>query len=404
MADQTSNEQLRDAMVRHQVGLTRVSASLARRAQDLLNATEADLSALIKRRVERLVGTDLTTTASIERLKALDEELRKLRLEAHGEVYSLFREELREVALHEPLFTAAAIQATAPVILEMLAVQPSYLKTLVDTHPFEGRVLKDWADRIAQADVDRMTAQIRIGLLQGETAQQIAARVIGSAALRGADGVTEIARRDAMALSRTAVNAFANEARRAFSEANADIAETELYLATLDGATTPICRSLDGNIYPVGEGPRPPMHFQCRSLRVLLLDGRVLGTRPLKASTEQQLVREYRRGNGLEPGTNSRKALPHGHKGSFDEFARRRVRELTGTTPASTTYQQFLTRQSAEFQDDVLGKTKGLLFRQGGLTLDKFVDRQGRELTLAELARSERAAFERAGLDPARWG
>jgi hypothetical protein len=69
--------------------------------------------------------------------------------------------------------------------------------------------------------------------------------------------------------------------------------------------------------------------------------------------------------------------------------------------PAATSYQEWLKRQSKEFQEDVLGKTKARLFRDGKLPLDKFVNRLGDELTLAELAGMHSAAFKAAGLDPA---
>lgn len=399
----TSNEEIRDALVRHQIGLLRVSGSLRNAIVELLNATEGDLRDAIKQKVADLVGRDLTTTASLERLKALDAAIRSIRTEAHDEAYRVWREEFRAIALHEPEYLAGVLTAAAPVVLELATVDTSYLRTLVDTYPFEGKVLKDWAAKVAQADIDRITGQVRIGLLQGETAAQIAARVVGTAAARGADGVTEITRRDANALTRTATNAFANAAREAFSEQNDDLGDQEGFIATLDGRTTPVCRSLDGNVYRRGEGPRPPMHWQCRSIRVMLLNGSFLGSRPLKASTEQMLAREYSRANSLDV-VQSRAALPRGHKAEFDKYARRRVRELTGTTPAATTYAEFLKRQTAEFQDDVLGQAKGRLFRQGGLTLDKFVDAQGKELPLRELARTERAAFVKAGLDPERWG
>ena len=41
-----------------------------------------------------------------------------------------------------------------------------------------------------------------------------------------------------------------------------------IYLAVLDERTTDRCRSLNGNIYPVGEGVFPPQHYYCRSRRV----------------------------------------------------------------------------------------------------------------------------------------
>lgn len=76
------------------------------------------------------------------------------------------------------------------------------------------------------------------------------------------------------------------------------------------------------------------------------------------------------------------------------------MRELTGTTPARTTYQSWLTGQSAAFQNDILGPTRGALFRRGGLKLDRFVEFDGTELTLAQLASRNTNAFLRAGLDP----
>ena len=56
----------------------------------------------------------------------------------------------------------------------------------------------------------------------------------------------------------------------------------------------------------------------------------------------------------------------------------------------STTYQQWLTRQPASFQDEILGQAKADLFRKGNLTLDRFVDENGRELTLEQLRELDR--------------
>ena len=173
----------------------------------------------------------------------------------------------------------------------------------------------------------------------------------------------------------------------------------ELYTATLDGRTTPQCQSLDGNTYPVGEGPIPPVHIQCRSLRVGVINGQVVGHRPMRAFTEPQMVREFTKSRRL-PSTNRRAQLPRGTKGDFDKFRAKRVRELTGRVPAKVSYQEWLSRQSRVFQDDVLGKTKGRLFRKGGLKLDKFVNRRGDALRLDQLARTEADAFRAAGLNP----
>jgi hypothetical protein len=66
--------------------------------------------------------------------------------------------------------------------------------------------------------------------------------------------------------------------------------------------------------------------------------------------------------------------------------------------PATTTYEQWLKRQPASFQDTVLGPSRGKLFRNGDLSIGRFVDSQGRTLTLDELRRLEPQAFEDAGI------
>ena len=71
---------------------------------------------------------------------------------------------------------------------------------------------------------------------------------------------------------------------------------------------------------------------------------------------------------------------------------------MDGQLPAATTYQSWLKSKPAEFQDDILGPTKGKLFREGGMTLDRFVDRSGKPFTIEDLKRRDAAAFEKAGM------
>ena len=124
-----------------------------------------------------------------------------------------------------------------------------------------------------------------------------------------------------------------------------------------------------------------------------------MGDRPAKPVTEKMLLREFSEREGITPKT--KKELPWGTKEKYAQFSRIRIRELTGRIPATTTYQVWLKSQSVQFQDDVLGKTKAVLFRKGNLPLDKFVNKAGDELTLSQLATTQAAYFRAAGLDPA---
>ncbi len=76
---------------------------------------------------------------------------------------------------------------------------------------------------------------------------------------------------------------------------------------------------------------------------------------------------------------------------------------MTGRVPAKLTYNDWLKGQSVEFQDDVLGPTRGKLFRAGKMPLSRFVDKTGKTIRLDQLADTHAAAFTAAGLDPAEY-
>lgn len=394
----TINEQFFDAQLRHQISTLRYAGTLRRKVIAILDDTEEDLRRAIRRGMRRSIGFD--TPGKVVRLKAVLEEVRKIRKAAWDSVAATWTEDLAELARHEPQFLSSITKTVVPVVLAPRLPDVGRLKAIVTTTPFEGATLNQWARKIANDDIARIQGQINVGLVQGETAPEIARRVVGTVKLKGQNGVVAIAKRDAEAITLTATNHIANQAAREFFKENADIIDRELYVATLDSRTTPVCRANDGKTYPLGEGPIPPLHFRCRSRRVALLDAEAIGKRPSKPVHERRLLREFAEQEGLDRVPKKRADLPRGTKGKFDEYARRRTRELTGRVPAKVSYQEWLKRQPRHFQEDLLGPTRAKLFRRGDLDLDRFVDETGHQKTLAELARDEAAAFRAAGLDP----
>ncbi len=393
----TANQEYFDALVRHQIGLLRVAGGVRNRIFEILDATEDDIANKIRRRLAGRTG--LNTPVDVRRLTSLLKSIRVTRLRSWKEIDALFINELIALAHAEPLFLDGALKTVSAVILETTIPSNALLTTLATTNPFEGKTLRQWSRSMRDGDLRRIREAITIGMVQGESSVAIARRVVGTRVAKGRDGVTQVTRNAAAGIVRTSVNAVSNQAKRAFYEANSDIFKQELYVATLDGRTTPICSSLDGEVFKLAEGPFPPIHFNCRSLRIATIDADVMSTRPAKPFTERTLVREFSAQRGF-PAPATRAGLPFGTKGAYDSYARRRIRELTGPVPAKQTYQQWLTNQSKLFQDDVLGPTRGQLFRDGGLKLDRFVNRSGDSLTLSELARLNRRAFVSAGLDP----
>jgi len=384
----TSNEQLFDALLRHQVGLLRLSGSIRKRIFAVLD--QAD-SAVLDRLVARLGRPDpRLSPMTLLRLARLSKIIKQIRLDAWKEVAGIWGEEMHALVKSEPAFVAGAMQTVLPVYVDFVTPPAELLRSIVTRRPFQGRVLREWASHQSRTDIQRINGQIRVGMIQGDSIQTIGRRVRGG---------MKMSRRDAEAITRTAVNHYSNQARREFVEANKSVITTEMIVATLDGNTTAICRSLDGRRFKAGVGPIPPFHFGCRTLRTALVDPEPTGLRPMKPIHQKQMLREFAQQKRISV-PRSRNKLPYGMKTQFDKFARGRTREMIGRVPARVNYQEWLGRQPVQFQNDTLGVTKARLFRDGKLPLKKFVDRRGHELTLTQLARVERQSFIDAGLDP----
>lgn len=397
----TANEELRDASLRHQIALRRYSSGLMKRIADLLEQADAELTVKLRQRLAAFEGKPADFTS--ERWKALLKDINEARAAVMAQYRDLSRGELTSLAAVEAAKEATILAASIPIEYAWATVAPEQLRAIVSSRPFQGKLLRDWFRDLERADQARLTQAIQLGMAEGEPVDDIVRRVIGTRANGYTDGVLSITRRDATAITRTAVNHVSNTARGYVWDANEDIIQCRIWSATLDGRTSAICRSRDGHGAPVGDNElppgvkplvprdaRPPAHINCRSTMIAYIDGiGLVGKRPYVRDTRTRAKREV----------DFRKLAKE--KGlSIQEVRRAWAEANIGRVPASTTYQQFLSRQPASFQDEVLGKTRGRLFRSGGLTVDQFVDRAGNELTLAQLAATRPEAFIKAGLDP----
>ena len=366
----TANENIRDAMIRHQIGLIRASGTLSKQIIKELRKSEKEIRERIERRLAEINerGSDLGPTTT-RRLLEIERQLRDLLGKTHRVIQEDTEKFMEELAIREPVFVKNVIEDALPVIVNAGVPNTIVLREIVKHQPVDGRILGDWLRKFEENDVERMMDEIRKGLVQGEGIPQITRRIFGTTRLNGQDGVRAISRRGAETLARTVSNGIANQARQAFFRQNASLIKSEVYTATLDNRTTVICASLDGQAFDVGKGPIPPLHMACRSTRVPSIDGRLIGERPAKSVTKGEL-------DGLSP-----------------EQRRKRINDLTGRVPASQTYTEFLKRQTVPFQNEVLGVKRARLFRQGKLSLDRFVDDTGRLFTLDELMKREPQAF-----------
>lgn len=350
----TANEALMDRLIRHQVYLLRVSNRQAAQIRRLLDESRADALGLLTARLEGIAerGFDLgpATTARLEALfESLDALLTGSLLDAERRLGT----DLDELAEAEAVYARGVLKQTLPVQWEVVAPAPEALRSIAAARPFQGRILRGWFEGLDAQQKTAARDAIRQGMTQGETVGQIAARL--------RRGVLDLRGYRAESIVRSAVIHVSNHAREATYAANGDLVKAVKLIETLDTRTCTQCMALDGTVYELGKGPRPPHHGGCRGSSVpVLRSWRELGI----------------------PAAD----LPASTRASLD-----------GQVPADTTYPQWLRRQSAAVQDEALGPARGKLFR-AGVPVTAFADRQGRRWTLDELRTREADAFQAAGL------
>ncbi|HEY0915882.1 MAG TPA: phage minor head protein [Solimonas sp.] len=354
----TANSRLLDALVRHSIYLQRYGGGVANKVVALLNRADLDMVRQIEARYGKIEGKGFDSGPAVtKRLQALLAEVRQLNHAAYEAIGKDLDGELRKFAEYEAGWLLGTLSDLLPNGISVTAPAPRTVTAAAMSRPFQGRLLKEWLSGLESAKAARVRDAIRLGMVEGETVQQMVRRIRGTRALGYADGLLEIDRRGAAAMVRTAVNHVGSAAREALALDNEDILKGERWTSVLDARTTAICRARDGEVFPVGKGPKPPAHIGCRSVRTPVLQD------------------------------------------DFGFLSEGRTRaSQDGPVSGQETYQSWLKRQPAAFQDEVLGNAKGALFRRGGLTLDRFVSRSGDELTLDQLKVKEPDAFARAGL------
>lgn len=347
----TPNELILDLSTDHAISIERLKDGEVKRILQLLNKTEKDLIEKVAARLGLLDerGHDLSPDTT-KRLKELLAVVRADREALYKEFNERMQGSLFEFAKVEAAHQISLLSEAAGVTLDLLSPGLARLKAIATAQPFQGRLLKEWAAAMGQAETARISDAIKIGMVEGQTTDQIIQRIRGTRAAQYRDGLLEISRRDAVGVTRTAIAHVSNRAREEVWAANADIIDKVQWVATLDGRTSPVCRARDGQLFDVDKGPRPPAHFNCRSAVVAYF-------------------------------------------GEPDDDATRA--SAGGPVPQKTTYGDWLRKQPNAVQDDILGEAKAKLFRDGGLTVDRFVNVSGKEYSLEQLRQRDSAAFER---------
>lgn len=222
---------------------------------------------------------------------------------------------------------------------------------------FLAKFIESWADTAMQ----QIENQVVISLSSGGSVAGLQSAINGTSAepLIIAAAVVGRVVRGFQTVARTTLQHAHSVAATDFYKENSDLIKYEEFSAILDNKTSAVCRSLSGRRYPLGKGPRPPLHPNCRSRLLPVLD---------------------------------------------EKYADLFVTEPVGNSEwGEETYYEWLYRQPANRQNIVLGKTRAQLFRDGGLSPERFaklqLDKYFRPITLKELQKIIPDAFRKADIE-----
>lgn len=420
-ARDTANLRYFDASLRHQIGVQHVAGGQVRELADMQEQADKDFAQELAVLLLLFVGKPLNVRS--KKYQQLIQTIRRSRNATLQEAQFILTENLRTLAIMEEDFEQRTATKALPVVIPLKRTSRETItalprNTVLTLNPEGSKTLKQWFTSIKRADEDRIISAVQIGLTQGEGIGAIVSRVVGTKAEGFQNGAASLTRMNVEALVRTAVNSISNAARETVFLANAGILEFLVWAATLDFRTCPICQNRDGRVAVIGERSvqpgtpllepqtaRPPAHVRCRCVMVAAFNRKGvverMGERPFVSGGKQQL--NFRDRAKQLAGDSWKELTTEERRAAVKRVSTAWANLHIGKVPAKITYADWLETQPAHFQDEVLGKTKGKLFRTGRVTLSDFVSGKGNAITLRQLAQSNEAAFMAAGINPMRF-
>jgi len=329
---------LENAYIRHRILVERYAKGLYKELKPILNNMRKKLLTKIP---------EATTSFQKYRLTALLEDIDNVIKYGVDKLDKAMFKKLTEFAEYEGQFQAklfdkiVTVNTVTPAVEQLAAAIKAKPMQLLAGHSTKKATLESLISEFSKTNRQSIKNAIIGGILSGETSGTISRNV--------AHLVNNRTTNQVRALVRTATAHASSVARDEFLQENAGLMEGEKFVAVLDAGTTLQCANLDQTVGEVGELPRPPLHWGCRSTIV-----------------------PYVNIDKLLPGIQLKRAAQG------------------GTVARGTTYEQWLRGQSKAIQDEALGKGKAELFR-GGLKLEKFVDPTGKAYSLYDLKKVEAA-------------
>jgi len=255
--------------------------------------------------------------------------------------------DIESLFMHVVGTAQAAVQAAIPITIAAGLPTVGHMKSIMSSVMFDGSPLAAWWDKQASDVKFKFGGIIRQGILQGSDYGKLINPVNELLDLK--------AKRDAFGLVHTSIQTVANDARMAVFEANSDVIRCLVHLSVLDGHTCrQQCIPRSGKKWtviekkPIAPNKFPfkqaPLHVKCRCL-----------TSAQSIYTPKESTPGFERASSIGP------------------------------VDAKITFDEYLKRVPPAQVEEMLGKGRYQLWKDGKITTSQLLDQTGRELTLKQL-------------------
>ncbi|WP_438455317.1 minor capsid protein [Vreelandella venusta] len=375
-----AQEQVVTALARHTSYLHRASTAQVNAITKAVDELSGSMAREVAERLDNLTPAELTAFSrgryTTDRLKGLRNVIDAWAASVGKTLNDMASSGFEELAGHEAEFARTLLSESIEGILPAAPTAAAAYASAV-AKPVLGELVEDILAEIPDKARKLVYSRIRQGVSQGETNYQIVRALRGTKALNYKDGVLQTSRNDIERVVRTSRNHISTSSYNDTYEALG--VEEVMDVATLDGKVSKYCASIDGRKHKVGTNhPRPPYHPFCRTTQAPSFEGQIMGKRPFVRALKVKGREDRARFRSI---------------GEMTQKQREEAGLKVGQVSAGTKYPQWFSNQPAAYQKEWLGPSRYKLYKEGGYTIDRFVDPIKGELTLDQLRQRDAATF-----------
>lgn len=362
----SAQDKILDAYINHSIDLERLS-------EDMRQKIMLNLERVKKELTEKLLTTDLTVynRRKLNKLyKAVNESLNS----DFKDLSSLSNEYMQDVSEIEPAFVNDSFNKVLKTSYFSKSLNPALLKELTTNSLIQGAPNAEWWKRMNTKLQNKFADEIRLGITQGESLNEIVQRIRGKATGRYTTyldasgkrkrwqefkgGIMDITTREAEAFSRTALQTVSNNVREKMFEKYPNVIKGKIQNSTLDNRTTIHCMTYSNSTWTleneaVGHSLTYvdlPAHWNCRSNWLPWM-----------------------------------RAWDKIDKRITTQFGKGTQSSMDGLVSGDLSYEDWFKTKSKAFQLEKLGKGKFKLYNDGKLRFRDLVDQKGNPVSVREL-------------------